>query len=600
MKLEELLDQAYAILGDDPDNPRFYTREDLIALANQGSLLFRSQTREVWHRSDISTTVAPPPPIPVDPPDPEPEPPVIPDPALFLQTMIFNFYTYNSANPLDWSVATMTSRPYRRGFNWTVWRAFFLGRGLEVQLNGTGSDWNGTAHVYEYAQGGFEWVLFRGVGNFHFASAVNWAITGFNPPAEHFREMKRLSKVGTKCISGFQNFESINQRPAHLGTPDAVRGEPMRAVSRGFPLTAAPAAEGAGTGKGAYGCTAIDKGSNENIITSTLTCSTNIGTDTFATGPPHGLVAGDRVSFSAISLTTGISPNTTYHVRTAGLTANAFTLSTTGASGSIINLGGSNGTATLPAHRQGLTASNYLPGAVACPHSPNHNSLPSNASGTALRHYWDCDVRDATYISTITQAAQVILSAYYGTDYDGELWDNANDAYKGFALNDFPTNYSTDYTGTRHATPASRKGWKGFFQSRREATPGRPAHFIWANTGYQELSKWTAEDLTHRWNEFFFSGFAGPVTTPATQAVLVSRITAAAAAGLTLGANIQVGQGGTIEAWARTAGPGGATGTWAGMIPLLITANVLQNFVVTIARTDNYIFWQPGMTELVV
>jgi hypothetical protein len=52
----------------------------------------------------------------------------------------------------------------------------------------------------------------------------------------------------------------------------------------------------------------------------------------------HGFAAGDIVTFSEIVSTTGLTPGVLYYVRTAGLTADAFTVSTTGAGGTIVTL----------------------------------------------------------------------------------------------------------------------------------------------------------------------------------------------------------------------------------------------------------------------
>lgn len=60
----------------------------------------------------------------------------------------------------------------------------------------------------------------------------------------------------------------------------------------------------------------------------------------------HGLIAGDLVEFESIATTTGLTEGTNYFVIAAGLTNDAFAVSTT-AAGSAVNLDTGNGTAIL-------------------------------------------------------------------------------------------------------------------------------------------------------------------------------------------------------------------------------------------------------------
>lgn len=66
-----------------------------------------------------------------------------------------------------------------------------------------------------------------------------------------------------------------------------------------------------------------------------LTSVTCVAATNLFTKASHGLVAGDRVTFSAIVGGAGISTSTTYYVRSANLTANTFELSTTSGGASI-------------------------------------------------------------------------------------------------------------------------------------------------------------------------------------------------------------------------------------------------------------------------
>lgn len=60
----------------------------------------------------------------------------------------------------------------------------------------------------------------------------------------------------------------------------------------------------------------------------------------------HGLSAGAIVEFEAIATTTGLTAGTNYYVIATGLTADAFSVSTT-AGGSAVDLAGGNGTALM-------------------------------------------------------------------------------------------------------------------------------------------------------------------------------------------------------------------------------------------------------------
>ncbi len=80
-----------------------------------------------------------------------------------------------------------------------------------------------------------------------------------------------------------------------------------------------------------------------------ITASATIATDTFAMASSyaHGLAAGDIINFSSVTTVTNITAGVNYYVRTAGLTASAFTISTTGAGGAIVDLQTANGTVTI-------------------------------------------------------------------------------------------------------------------------------------------------------------------------------------------------------------------------------------------------------------
>lgn len=83
------------------------------------------------------------------------------------------------------------------------------------------------------------------------------------------------------------------------------------------------------------GATAVDIDHASNSIISGAT-GTAAGDTINKTS--HGLVAGDRVRFTTLTAGAGLNTTTTYYVRTAGLTANAFTVSTISAAGAVVDI----------------------------------------------------------------------------------------------------------------------------------------------------------------------------------------------------------------------------------------------------------------------
>ena len=84
------------------------------------------------------------------------------------------------------------------------------------------------------------------------------------------------------------------------------------------------------TGAGTYqlACRVTSYVATDRIVDKAVTF--NLGTDT-ATATAHGFAAGDQVTFTATSgdLPTGLLQQTTYWVRSGGLTADQFTLAAT-------------------------------------------------------------------------------------------------------------------------------------------------------------------------------------------------------------------------------------------------------------------------------
>jgi hypothetical protein len=94
---------------------------------------------------------------------------------------------------------------------------------------------------------------------------------------------------------------------------------------------------------------------DENTFTVTVTPTASTGdaravTLTIATDlvglAAHGLIAGNMVEFEEIVTTTGLAAGTNYYVIAAGLTADAFSVSTT-ATGAAVNLATGDGTALV-------------------------------------------------------------------------------------------------------------------------------------------------------------------------------------------------------------------------------------------------------------
>ena len=91
----------------------------------------------------------------------------------------------------------------------------------------------------------------------------------------------------------------------------------------------------------AYICNGTDKMAFWNGRVFSATCTITIASPGVITSNGHGFVAGDAVQFTTTgALPTGITAGTTYYVIAAGLTANAFEISTT-RFGSVVNTSGS-------------------------------------------------------------------------------------------------------------------------------------------------------------------------------------------------------------------------------------------------------------------
>jgi hypothetical protein len=199
--------------------------------------------------------------------------------------MGFVYYTWQTNTPTDHSITAVTASPHRRGYNYdSVWRPFFLGRGLSVgQWSTTNADDN-TDHVWEYslnnstgalvndgAGNSTRYVQLRGTAVFHYASALDYFCAGHGYGAGHAATIRALSNVGTRCGIGFFNYESINQ-----GVQFNPYLETVRMSARLHPLTAetTDCAEGAAQpNKNTYRCTAIDKYEDSGLIGSLCTGS---------------------------------------------------------------------------------------------------------------------------------------------------------------------------------------------------------------------------------------------------------------------------------------------------------------------------------------
>ena len=131
-----------------------------------------------------------------------------------LKLMSYTYVNWNQAAPLDWSTSALSSGHFVRGANYGLWHNYFAQRGLTFQIETDATPHNGIAHVYEFVTGGLPEVRFFGAGMIHWAAAFDYTMLGHNPPLDLIREIKRVSRVGTKIGIGLLNFESINQRPA--------------------------------------------------------------------------------------------------------------------------------------------------------------------------------------------------------------------------------------------------------------------------------------------------------------------------------------------------------------------------------------------------
>lgn len=246
---------------------------------------------------------------------------------------------------------------------------------------------------------------------------------------------------------------------------------------------------------------------------------------------------------------------------------------------------------SIPGHIPDSCSSKYRVGAVGCPHTPAHGSLPAYAGSYPTfsgKHTWDADVRS-------NAAIQALVAAIRGLDYRGydcHLYDNVSAPYKGSAKNSFPASYTFEaYRGTRSSTPSLRTGWKGFLQHLGAAYSGNPSDFIWGNC-YEPLTYYSYDDLANRWVEHFFRPPSGANQLESWTA-LDARIRAAVAAGIRFAINVEPG---IAAAWATTIGPGYTYGNWPTLVSLVDSLSAWN--LVAACALRSYIFHQAGMRPL--
>lgn len=150
----------------------------------------------------------------------------------------------------------------------------------------------------------------------------------------------------------------------------------------------------------------------------------------------------------------------------------------------------------------------YPPGAVGCPHTPRHGSLPANAT-TGTSHAWQCDVRSGSYHTALATAVLDLFDANYTVDgrhvLDGALFDCHNiHTQRG----DSTLLYPDDYTDA-----AYRVGWTDWdahiqAQVRLRSAIPSPADWYWANC-VDAVDIYPTSQVANRWVEHFFVAGTG-------------------------------------------------------------------------------------------
>lgn len=234
---------------------------------------------------------------------------------------------------------------------------------------------------------------------------------------------------------------------------------------------------------------------------------------------------------------------------------------------------------------QGLCTAVYVAGAVACPHSPRHASLPEYTTPGAGsgKMTFDSDMRPDAYLNAVAQAVRAM------DDADGrvrrKLVDNMRERpFAGSGKAAYPAAYTQEVYRSR---------WRVAMSMLRTQYAGMPDDWIWANTldplGEAGGGGYGSGDILNRWVEFFFLTNGGTLAAAGLPELRL-RLDAIRAAGVRVAVNVEPGNS---QGWATGDGAGGTT--WAAFVPEVISRGLVDRILVCCLRS--YIFDQPGLFE---
>lgn len=237
----------------------------------------------------------------------------------YMESFAYMFYEWNKNDPTDISTprAAVSGSGLRgsrsqKGFRYaTIWEPFLRARteargrpwspGAAV-LDASGDDitevryWTAFSGGTRGTSGSHTWVEFYGEINLDVAAAHKVVMLGNAAPLYHMQKIASKTLCETECITGLQNFESINQR-----VESYLALEPARLVSRGFPVGTEPTSGCAADGLNRYGCPVVDQveGDQSGLVFPTCAGSPSYTAGVLAcphdAGPHAGLPANAPV-----------------------------------------------------------------------------------------------------------------------------------------------------------------------------------------------------------------------------------------------------------------------------------------------------------------
>lgn len=332
----------------------------------------------------------------------------------------FLFYDWNTINPNDFSTTGILCSRFIKGYNYTtVWEPF-----LQAKCAARGAPWSPGVAVgspdltevryYTDFSGSTRTVAGNYVQLFgrialEVAAAMDVAVFGHAPPAEHLAYVKSISHVGTKCLTGLHNFASVNQR-----TDTYDRENVLRLIGRGYPVTGKPGTGWGGIDVNQYGCTTIDWYENTGSGLSDANWAAHVGTPSYAAG----LVSCPHTSVHAgLPANATVAPNS--HTMECDVTNATYQQAIVDGFSDFVDLYTATGTSVL----DGLLVDNLL-----------NNKFTSSAASLAYPDAYT----DAVYV-----AGWKAMCANWRADVNGSSKYPNIDYVRWANTSDLTTNYSS-------------------------------------------------------------------------------------------------------------------------------------------------------------